>query len=1041
MKKKYLIILLVRIMSSKKLLEEIKDNREPILFGEIGALLHDLGKYHPKFIESKAANITLKFEHQKIDEILGKNSEIIKFLNKSKIKINDKETKVYDIIRYHHFDQNNGFQNDIVDAFIFCDGKNSADDKGIVREKQPINKTIIASPFGFKKERISLGNLSKGFSKLEEKLEKIFKKCFSKTYQLKSLRNKLMKILEKHFNQALGETRIPANDVTLWDHSYSTAGLFKTLLTKFILEGTEKIDDKPFRIIGFCWNGTYYINKGKKIADILIRKENIKKIKGRLKNKFEYENPIGNMLYEDLNGIYFTFPNVTDEKVLQKLAKECAEIALSLIEKKSNDEIYPFFTLSEPTSILAKTFPNQLQFALDKRNFPKMSPILFIGNDEKENSKVSITSQKRFNQNKKYGDKCPVCNLRTKSPDKKLCEKCNENRKGRISLWKNRSNTIWFNEIADNNNRIVLYNLSFNLNNWLNGNAFGTIYSQSIEEWLNSRKDGNPVLDILKEIIDNFQEGIKKKIKSKSKIIKNGQLPQEKEKKFKADLLILKQLLEKFVFKKEPNISTLLHYLILLFDQDNLLMVFNDNQLNNFRKKLLKTFFEEKVSEKNIASYLKSHPQIKSDDIASQFFSQNPSPARIYRVWKETEEFFELVSKKIRKELGEWTRLEFKIYSPINAILEKNTLYSIQIKYLKPESLIVFHSSDGEFYTSESLTKFSIKDKKNGKEEQGLKAIRYGLREIGIHWISAEETLNKNLLKNSDMRRNGENWELLKTESIKKEQYSPFIEISKSSIALRVIIPAENSAKILEQITKLYNERFEKVLGKLPLKIGILASKRKFPLYMLLEASEYLFSEKIFDKPVVMDPWWQLSTDLIDDKYFNWYPTENHDNSLKNLEKLSSGKAFILYPGYFDFEFLLNTTDRFEIGYKSDGKRANRSYQLLSNKAFYLHFIPEMNQLWQILSNGLSKSQIFSIEKKLISKISIWRNVSDVEKNQVLKEFATAVLRNAFRADWAKIETKKQRFLIESAINGFLLDTIDFFEHTIKGEIEKNEVL
>lgn len=52
-----------------------------------------------------------------------------------------------------------------------------------------------------------------------------------------------------------------------------------------------------------------FINKGKKMADIQARNKIIEHMKGRLKRKFEHDIPVRNIIYEDINGIYLTFPN------------------------------------------------------------------------------------------------------------------------------------------------------------------------------------------------------------------------------------------------------------------------------------------------------------------------------------------------------------------------------------------------------------------------------------------------------------------------------------------------------------------------------------------------------------------------------------------------------------------------------------------------------------------------------------------------------------------------------------------------------------
>ncbi|PMP81849.1 MAG: CRISPR-associated protein Csx11, partial [Caldisericum exile] len=147
-------------------IEKIKNKREDILIGEIGALLHDIGKCHPDFVGTNSIENTPKnFKHANIDDFLSK--DLIRLIKNDKFKltINGQETDVYRIITEHH--KGSG---DIIDNFKSCDRLDSADDKGIVRKKQSIKNTVISSPFGYPKEKIDLQCLEKRFDDLQNTL-------------------------------------------------------------------------------------------------------------------------------------------------------------------------------------------------------------------------------------------------------------------------------------------------------------------------------------------------------------------------------------------------------------------------------------------------------------------------------------------------------------------------------------------------------------------------------------------------------------------------------------------------------------------------------------------------------------------------------------------------------------------------------------------------------------------------------------------------------------------------------------------------------
>ncbi|MBC7318989.1 CRISPR-associated protein Csx11, partial [Candidatus Bipolaricaulota bacterium] len=315
--------------------------------------------------------------------------------------------------------------------------------------KQPMKNTIISSPFGYPKEKIHLNCLQREFDDLQTILIRLFKDYIFGVVNLSLFRKMLMKELQVTFYHSLGETRIPSNDVTLWDHSYSTASMFKSLLAAKVCGANipKNPEWRPkWRIFGIFWNGIEFINKGRKIAEIKARKKIIDKVREKLKGKFEDEIPVGNAIYEDINGICFTFPEFDRAK---ELASQCAKEALEMVLEESENELWPFFTLSKPSSTLT-VLASELKFASSRRAYPKITPTLFI---DKKKEKI-IADNPKMPTPQEGEDICPFCKLRAKPIEKERCEICNERMQGRLKNWiNNRESTIWIDEVADKNNR------------------------------------------------------------------------------------------------------------------------------------------------------------------------------------------------------------------------------------------------------------------------------------------------------------------------------------------------------------------------------------------------------------------------------------------------------------------------------------------------------------------------------------------------------------------------------------------------------------
>jgi len=996
-----------------ELICKINDKRNDILMGEIGALLHDIGKMHPDFIRHQSIKSTISFRHESIDNFLTPNLNAL--IEESKFNFTIKtSSNIKNLIVQHH--GNSSIDDDIVKYLQKCDRKDSADDKGIVRRKQSVNNTVISSPFGYDKEKIDLSCLKERFDDLQDNLIELFE-SYSDTV---SFRKSLIGILKTAFSHALGETRIPANDVTLWDHSYSTASLFKTILAGITCDGYKDVNDLKWRIFGICWNGENFINHVRKIADIQKRAEIIREIKTSIKRTLEEEYPMGNAIYEDINGIYFTFPDLNEED-LGRLAVECAEKILSKVYEKSNNELWPFFTLSKPSGSLT-IIANELKRASEERRTPKISPFIFIGDEDKneelinsmpdldsisnevnvENGRLDVCPVCGMRPKNERSDVCPICRIRTKSEKEERCTICEKRRKGRLDEWlNNRQESVWIDEVADKNNRISLISLSFDLDKWLDGTMINTILSQSFRDWGDSKN--------VKNFFKNPQ--YKNKIKSRNIDITNDLKQLSKE--------LLKVITDEEI-TRDPG-----------FKSDLINLYFADIKSSQTRSD--KNYVEKFVA--NLKSRLDLIP-FDPSNLQTLLFTQNPSPARIYRVWRETQEFFETVVEKIKRDIysHKWKRIAFSVdYDKLQSVMKRSdaisekTPYVVRFDGLEPRDLLVLHVENGEFCTIESLEKYRYANK------SGEEAVR-GSLERGFTYLALESNPNKNLLKDKSGIE-------VNKEKTKHEEYIPFIEITISPISLCLIVPTLDSVKIVDMIARLYSERFKRVLGKLPLNVKVLTVNRKFPLYVLLDAERRMLGDRVFKKTVKMNPWWNTD-EMGNDDLFRFYPTkligENEKYTLDDLSSISKGKLFSLYPGYFDFDLLTATTDRYNIYYEG-GRRGDETYRLYSRRPCYFYHISMILELWDMLSN-LSSSQINNIEEALTTKLREWRYVEDgSSKVEVFLRFAEATIKDAFGSIWDGLREETRCFFVNSLLNGLLMDSIFIFKHMIKEEKEIGE--
>ena len=270
----------------------------------------------------------------------------------------------------------------------------------------------------------------------------------------------------------VGDTQRPLNDVTLWDATSLASTFFKSALAKVILEGwMEPITTNPspppryktvlrWRILRVNLDVLSIISKGIKIGDILGYQQAIDKGFEALKHILEVKYCLGNEIYRDTTGIYFSFSDV-DVRGLgfwDELVKELRE-AIQNIEP----EISPHIEVSDSLDDF-KDLTSQRRKGEKALQFPYTTDCI--------SEKIRDAWQNR----QKGFEICPICRLRPMPENRNGCGHCLGRRQKRAKDWiKSPWETIWLDEVADHNDRVVLLVGVFDLTDWLNGKFISTM--------------------------------------------------------------------------------------------------------------------------------------------------------------------------------------------------------------------------------------------------------------------------------------------------------------------------------------------------------------------------------------------------------------------------------------------------------------------------------------------------------------------------------------------------------------------------------------
>ena len=953
-----------------------------------------------------------------------------------------------------------------------CDGIDSGVDKGTVSDKarQPsIDKTYIATAFGYEKDgKIDTSNLTRIRNEYANKLTTILQRILSEKTKVGNIdpkkweeffyrRNGIRKITEEAFNKALGETRRSANDVTLWDHSYSVASLYKSALAKILIEGKWiEPKDIKWRILRVNLDVLSIISKAHKIGDILGYKKKVEEAFCAVKKLLEIWYPLGNEVYQDESGIYFTCPDIEPEKLKELKSKIIEEI--HQVEKEFSpiinvtDEPQRFLTIladeirkayrNIKLPIRSETAYKNWQYIWDTPPVKDTNAYRAYLEREIKCDKICYSSRpkrdplcERLHHEKKTNlcilkngglyhppiDICPVCRTRPKCMQQELCKECFERREGRVEEWLNSpKTTIWIDEVSDHNDRVAIIAGQFGLSNWLNGFYINTLFSQLLSYY---NLKYNTLIEKLKNELENDD----------------------------ANSEFLRKIAREAYQGEKPN-----------------------------------DFYEKRVKEcdvDNLSSLVQSNEE-KAKLLAMFLFRKHPSPARLRRIWKTTEKFWE---EKVEEEIllkefiygKELENRQLELRKKRLLLEPKEIIYRLpRLAYEAKigNSRINLYWDGEKFIIIENLQ--LVAEKIGAKDFIDLKKKLKGRRVI-VEWkkITTQSQLIKTFTVNN----------VIEDENF--QNYCPYIRILCSPRSFIALVPARDAFDIVKNIKKSYDEYFSKVRNRLLLFLDIVFFHRHLPLYVALDTARrmtkghgeekletwevakieknnnvYKLSLKMLQKELE----WEVDASLGDGNEDNFYPyfilkeasinepLENRNyfkimakgenkldfHNIVHVKDLKKGDKVEILPGYFDFVFLETTGRRFEVGLdKSENRRYHPLFGLKKSPCpYYLDEIEKFEKLWGLFkkladTNKLTDTKLNNIQSLLANKFKKWEldKISyEDERWKKWEGFIDAVLKRNIDIDTSKLD-----FIKETINSGLFFDCLELYYKILKKKLKE----
>jgi len=1028
--------------------------RTAILLTEIGGWLHMLGKLDNRFAPSQAQSSTSRYDDLDLSQLWQPlHSRFCSLLTDTRIQaMLALTTPSQQSTAPSHLDSfiRNHRTRSVIEAslriLVDAHGMASGTEKGTLPNnegKQTATNTHTANAFGYenKSDNLISRNLdalrSPTITAVENALDQIFGSSLSVS-DWKSLYFPLKAQLSDCLSQSVGDTRRPANEVTLWDQTVTAAALLKTGLVQNVLTGSWRdplvnnfADKYRWRFLRIYYDGLTFIANAHHPTDLRGRWKALQDAQETIRRLLEVTYPLAAVAYHDEANLVFVVPDLPD-LLTATLNHQGATITLkdwirNAFAAELQGELEPRVWLSERS----RGAINLGQALREELSSPQPNP--------NEMSRWWSSAVDEI---------CTVCRVRPqgygsgnaqKARSRNVCCICLERREKRSKDWADHLSeaTIWIDEAADKNGRVALIAGKFDLTGWLDGKYLGSFAGRKLPS-----DAGFSTADYS---------------------------------------TIISALASRELSQANLNGTTSLRA-----------MQQNTNIPNNLSPA---NIYEVLVTERDLDGVAPSPASADYDRAARHlfrgFFGKTTSFARLRRIWETTGEFWE----NVKKALGDCTgkqKYRLILQGQFNNSIGPSHVYDARLG--KVETSFVYDgtrliSADNLRYLAKQLT-LDLPDK--AEDKAIAEAVKRKLETFDKLELFEKPSRQGQSVKVAVLR----DFNVV----IEEHNYSPVIPLLAEPQIFIALVPADKAMTIITHLRDEYERQMSKVRNRLPLHLNLLTFNRRVPLYVAMDAVRRMLDRKTdsaaqwnvaeatkFDdsngklgrhamrlklSPVPGNQWARqqitasVSYNLGDDNEDFYYPyffvtQANEDNAssgkplsgrphhwqaihpkhnptaftdLVHVSELCKDDIVLYSPSTFDFKHLDVAGRRFELNYDEAGVRvkpANRLHP--ATRPFLLEEIADLETVWKALKKLPSGQRDF-LARLIETKRTEWKVTT--ADDAVLRRFACDALRQAGNQWWKNLGDEQRRLLEAWAANGKLADAVELYEKMMKLEIE-----
>jgi len=813
--------------------------------------------------------------------------------------------------------------------------------------------------------------------------------------------------LRQAFVSTLAETRLPNNDVTLWDQSYVAAALFKSAAAGLVLspvanwQNLNLKSQTQWRVLTVAFGSEHYEARASRIGDWAGARQQIESFFDDVCRLVEVDLAVGSLLCRDDQALAFTFPGQRFDGGAQ-----------GSVDDASRDVLLPALRSLIDAMAIARQFetPPYCWISPSTRSFISMTEELGVARQA-----VAVPIHRSWSIQpvvETRGHVCPICQVRyngdpgrkrVAQPKQHRCRVCYERRRGRLDTWlASGTDTIWISEVADENDRVALVTLSFDLDPWLDGSRIDSLRAQSIPDW----RRFNPVLGAIDNPVDrdrvlaSLVDEIERFVRSPAKV-------QSGKRKGKLDDALLSSLNDGFGHEDD-----------------------------------IEVFFRKVVEDRSDAPEWNDaalDDRTRALWLAHQLFRKNASPGRIYRFWRTAETFFAELLPRFREvassDPNRWRTRRLVLAADGSGQQQWEDRETYAGRYGDAPFEVLYRASTNDFVTICNLARVLGEHESSASLQQGLS--NEPLKLTGDD--GGERVLTPASLRDAPGL----------------GAYPPLIVLDQTPARFRILVPLSAANACIDAAVRKWEEELARVWDRMPLRVGVVAFPRMTPFQAVIEAARSV-DEQLGDGDT---EWWRVveartregvtSLSLVrpdgdrelvvvpsrlpDGRVDAFYPflrtedaTVRHGRDFatpggavyRHVGDHRPGDGVEVAPSRFALQFMDSTAVRFEpvrVSYLADWRRLRDIWALLEREA------PSMTALraaWAVLATTKEA----------------WRTPAGPAETtaNAWSEFARPVLAERLGVRGAALDA-----LAEAAASGVLEQTLEWHLRALKESLEE----